>query len=141
MTLQLDAVIIEISSVKGLSLIDNALLLYRAKHLPLMNWTYGDTGFYSSQTSYLIVKVLIFATDENMRFFLNHCQFRYKCIQGFAESLQHTAYTGTKLDKRCILHNHSLKSANFDFHIRKQYAFCFIHFSYCCKDTAKPDVA
>ena len=43
LTPQLDTVIIE---VKGLSLSNNPLRLYRAKHLPLMNWTYGDTGFY-----------------------------------------------------------------------------------------------
>ena len=64
---QLDIVIIEVSSVKGLSLRGNPLQLYRAKHLPLMNWTYGDTGFYNGQTSYLNMKV--FAEDENMRFF------------------------------------------------------------------------
>ena len=34
-----------------------------------MNWTYGDTGFYSGQTSNLNMKVLIFAKDENMQFF------------------------------------------------------------------------
>ena len=39
-------VIIEVSSVKGLSLRGNPLRLYRAKHLLLMNWTYRDTGFY-----------------------------------------------------------------------------------------------
>ena len=44
---QLGTVIIEISSVKGLSLRDNPLRLYRIKHLRLMNWTYGDTGFYN----------------------------------------------------------------------------------------------
>ena len=41
----------------------------KAKHLPSRNWSYGDTGFYSGQTSYLSMKVLTFATDENMRFF------------------------------------------------------------------------
>jgi len=71
---QLDTVIIEVSSVKGLSMRGNPLWLYRAKHLPLKNLTYGDTGFYSGQTSYLNVKVLVIAKNENMRFFLNHCQ-------------------------------------------------------------------
>jgi len=33
--------------LKGLSLRGNPLRLYRAKRFPLMNWTYGDTGFYS----------------------------------------------------------------------------------------------
>ena len=46
LTPQLDTVIIEVSSVKGLSLRGNTLRLYRAKHLPLMNWPYGDTGLY-----------------------------------------------------------------------------------------------
>ena len=69
LTPQLDTVIIEVSSVKGLSLRGNALRLCKAKHLPLMNWTYGDTRFYSGKTSYLNVKVLIFAKDDNMQFF------------------------------------------------------------------------
>ena len=43
--------------------------LYRAKHLPSQNGTYGDTGFYSGQSSYLDMKVLTFAKNENMRFF------------------------------------------------------------------------
>ena len=37
--------------------------------------------------------------------FLFPKQFRYRCIQGFAESLQRTAHT---LDKSHILHNHNL---------------------------------
>ena len=57
LTPQLDTVIIE---VKGLSLRGNTLRLYRVKHLPLMNWTYGDTGLYIGQTSCLNMKVLIF---------------------------------------------------------------------------------
>ena len=44
LTPQLDTVIIEVSSVKGLSLRGNTLRIYWAKHLPLMNWPYGDTG-------------------------------------------------------------------------------------------------
>ena len=44
--------------------------VYRAKHLPSQNGTYGDTGFYSTQTTYLSMKVLTFAEDE---IFLNHC--------------------------------------------------------------------
>ena len=31
---------------------------------PSMNWSYGDTGFYSGQTSYLNMKVLTFAKYE-----------------------------------------------------------------------------
>jgi len=45
LTPQLDTVINEVSSVKGLSLRGNPLRLYRDKHLPLMNWM-GDTTFY-----------------------------------------------------------------------------------------------
>ena len=36
-----------------LRLIANLRRLHRAKHLPSMNWTYGDTAFYSGQTSHL----------------------------------------------------------------------------------------
>jgi len=46
LTPQLDTVIIEVSSVKELSLRDNPLRLYRVKHLLLINWTYGHTGLY-----------------------------------------------------------------------------------------------
>ena len=65
-------VITEVSSVKGLSLRGNTLRLYRAKHLPLMNWIYGDAGFYSGQTSYLNMKVLIYAN-----FFFNTANLSY----------------------------------------------------------------
>ena len=46
LTPQLDTVITEVSTVKGLSLRGNILRIYWAKHLPLMNWPYmhGDTG-------------------------------------------------------------------------------------------------
>ena len=46
LTPHLDTVIIEVYSTKGLSLIGNPLRLCRAKHLSLMNWTYGNTWFY-----------------------------------------------------------------------------------------------
>jgi len=46
LTPHLDTVIFEVSSVKELSLRGNTLRLYWAKHFPLMNWTYGDTGLY-----------------------------------------------------------------------------------------------
>ena len=68
LTPQLDTVIIEVS-VKGLSLRVNRLRLYRAKHFPLINWTYRDTGFYIGLISYLNMKVLIFDKDENMLIF------------------------------------------------------------------------
>ena len=69
MTPQLDTVIFEVSSVEGLSLGGNTLRLYRAKHFPLMNWTYGDTGLYMAKlASYLNMK-LIFARDDKMRIY------------------------------------------------------------------------
>ena len=77
MTPQLDTVIIEVRSAQGLSLRGYPLGLYRAKHLPLMNWTYSDTGFYSGQTSYLNLKVLTLAKDENVRYFLTTANLTY----------------------------------------------------------------
>ena len=70
---QLYTVIIKVSSVKGLSLRGNTLRIYRAKHLPLINWTYGDTGLYIGYTRYFNMKVFVFAKDENTQFLLNHC--------------------------------------------------------------------
>ena len=69
LTPQLDTVIIEVFSVKALRLRGNPWRLYRAKHLPSRNGTYGDTGFYSARTRYLKMKVLTFAKDENMQIF------------------------------------------------------------------------
>jgi len=43
LTLQLDTIIIEVSSVKGLSLRGNTL---QGQTLAINNWTYGDTGFH-----------------------------------------------------------------------------------------------
>ena len=48
----------------------NPQRLHGAKHLPSTNWTYGDIGFYSGQTSYLNMMVLKFAKNETMPFFL-----------------------------------------------------------------------
>ena len=41
----------------------------RAKDLSSQNCTYGDTSFYSGQTSYLSMNVLTFAKDEKIGFF------------------------------------------------------------------------
>ena len=68
MTQLLDTVIAE---VKAVSLKGNPWRLYTVKHLPLQNGTYGDTGFYSGQSSYFNMKVLTFANDENL------CDFFY----------------------------------------------------------------
>ena len=55
LTPQLDTVIIEVSSVKGLSLRGNTLRLYRAKHLPLMNWcTLAKLGILTWKYSHLL---------------------------------------------------------------------------------------
>ena len=67
MTPQLDTVVIEVSSVKVLRLRGNPRRIYRAKHLPLQNLTYGDTGFYSGQTSYLSMKVFTFVKNEKIK--------------------------------------------------------------------------
>ena len=48
---QLNTVVIEVSCVQVLGRRGNPQKLYRAKHLPSQNGTYGDTGVYSIQTS------------------------------------------------------------------------------------------
>jgi len=53
LTPQLDTVVIEVSSTEVLRLRGNLRRLYRTKQLPSWKWTYGDTAFYSGQTSYL----------------------------------------------------------------------------------------
>ena len=73
LTPQLETVIIEVSTVQALRLRANPQLLHGAIHLPSRNGTYGDTGFYNAQTSYLNMEVVTFAKDENIRFLLNHC--------------------------------------------------------------------
>ena len=69
LTPQLDTVIIGVSSFNALRLRAHPWWFHRTKHLPSKNWTFGDIGSYSGQTSYLSVKVLTFPKDENMRFF------------------------------------------------------------------------
>ena len=68
LTPQLEAVIIEVSTVQVLRSGANLRYMHRVKHLPSMIWTYGDTGFYSAQTCYFNLKVLTFAKDENVQF-------------------------------------------------------------------------
>ena len=41
----------------------------QGKHLPSRNGTYGDTGYYSAQTTYLSMKVHTVAKNENIHFF------------------------------------------------------------------------
>ena len=43
----------------------------------IMKWVYGDTGFYSAQTTYLSMKVLTFAKNENIQFFLTTANLSY----------------------------------------------------------------
>ena len=66
MTPQLETVMIEVSTVQVLRSIAYPRLLHKVVHLPSMNWTYGDTGFYSGKTSYLNMKILTFAKDEKL---------------------------------------------------------------------------
>ena len=66
LTPQLETVFIEVSTVQALRLRANPLRFHGAIHLPSMNWTYGDIGFYSGQTSKLDTKVCV--KDENMQF-------------------------------------------------------------------------
>ena len=67
LTPQLETVITEVSTVQALRSRANPPQLHGAIHLPSINWTYGDIGFYSGQTSKLDMKVI--AKDENMQFF------------------------------------------------------------------------
>ena len=70
LTPRLETVIAEVptycATVQALELRANPQGLHRAKHLPTMNWTYGDTGF--CHTSNFNMKVLTFAKNENTRF-------------------------------------------------------------------------
>ena len=59
LTPQLETVIIEVSTVQVLRLRATPQRLHRAIHLPSINCTYGCTGFYSGQTRYLNMKVLL----------------------------------------------------------------------------------
>ena len=77
MTPHLDTVVIEVSLVNALRLRGNPRRLYRAKHLPSQNWTYGDIGFHSGQTSYLSMKVHTFAKDEKIGIFLATASLSY----------------------------------------------------------------
>jgi len=56
---QLDTVIIEVSSGKGLSL----------RGIQGQTWTYGDTGLYIGYFNMKVI-VIVFAKDENIQ---NHC--------------------------------------------------------------------
>ena len=68
LTPQLEIATIKVSMVKALRLRGNLWRLYRATHSPSQNKTYGGTGFYTGQTSYLNMKVLTFAQDEKSDF-------------------------------------------------------------------------
>ena len=68
-----------------------------------------------ASTALLMATALFYNTNTRLMclngicvLFLFPIEFRYRCMQGFTESLQHTAYTGTQLDKMYILHNRSL---------------------------------
>ena len=95
LTPQLDTVVIEISLVKALRLRGNLRRSYMTRCLPSWNGTYGDTGFYSGQTSYLALKVLVkmricdsFLTTANLSYnpkcwhFSDHTNFILTCSSG-----------------------------------------------------------
>ena len=63
MTPQLDTAIVEESSVKALSLGGNPWKI-QGQIFAITKGIYGDTEFYSAQTIYLSMKVLIFAKIE-----------------------------------------------------------------------------
>ena len=73
---QIETVITGVSTVLVLRSRVNPRRLHGAIYWPSMNWTYGDTGFYSGQTSYLNMKYLhllkmrnaIFLTTANLSF-------------------------------------------------------------------------
>ena len=48
LTLQLETVLIELSTVQALRLRAHPQQLHRAKYLLSLNWTYSNTGFYSA---------------------------------------------------------------------------------------------
>ena len=74
LTPQVEAVIAEVSTVQALRLRAYPRQFHGAKHLQLMNWTYGDTGFYSSQTTYLSMKVIVLHIFSlKIEVFLNYC--------------------------------------------------------------------
>ena len=61
LTIQLETVIIEVSTVQVLRLKTNPRRVHKANYLLPKNGTYGHTGFTNDQASYLNMKVLIFA--------------------------------------------------------------------------------
>ena len=66
--------------------------LHGAIYLPSMNWTYGDTGFYSGQTSYLNMKVFTFAKKWESAIFLTTANLNYVDTSVTTQSLsQHAA--------------------------------------------------
>jgi len=78
LTPQLDTIITEVTSVKRLSLRVDPL----SKHLPLTNWTYGDTGFTVAKLAILMWRYrYLYDKDENMEFFKTTANLSYgqKC--------------------------------------------------------------
>ena len=74
LTRQLEAVIIEVSTVQVLRLRTNPQEVHKANYLPSMKVTYSHTGFHNGQASYFSMKVLVFVEPGHMQFFLNHCK-------------------------------------------------------------------
>ena len=88
LTPQVEAVIIEVSTVQVLGLRVNPWWLHGAKHLPSTNWIYGDTWFYSGQTTYLwkllfFLKLLLdLSYDQKCWHFTDHTRVFCSCSSG-----------------------------------------------------------
>ena len=72
LTRQLEAVIIEESTVPVLKLRTTQWQVHKVKYLPLTEVIYSHTGFHNGQASYFNMKVLVFA-EPGHTIFLNHC--------------------------------------------------------------------
>ena len=66
---QLEAVIIEVSTLQALRLKTNPWRVHEVKYLPPTKVTYSHTGFHNGQASYFNMKVLVFAEPGH----INHC--------------------------------------------------------------------
>ena len=81
LTRQLEAVIIEVSTVQALRLRTNPQRVHEVKYLPPMKVIYSYTGLHNGQASYFNMKILIFAQP-------GHMQFLCCCISGSVIHLQ-----------------------------------------------------
>ena len=71
LTIQSQAVTIEVSTVQVLKMRTNPWQVHKVKYLPPTNWTFAHTGFHNGQVSYLSTKVLELQNLSIRDFFLN----------------------------------------------------------------------